>query len=47
MDQLEGLVNRFEPMRILLIVGKRNSGDILQQQKLYDCGVSREQELGE
>ena len=47
LNELEGLVNTFGPMRILLIVGKRNSGDILQQQKLYYCGVSREQELGE
>ena len=47
LNELEGLVSRFGPMRTLWIVRKRNSGDILQQQKLYYCGVSREQELGE
>lgn len=47
LDQLEGSVNRFGPMEPLLIFREWSSGDILQQQKLYYCGVSREQELSE
>ena len=41
LDQLEGSVNRFGPMKPHLVFREWSSGDILQQQKLYYCGVSR------
>ena len=41
LDQWVGCLSRFRPTRWLLTVRKRNRCDILQQQKLYYCGVSR------
>lgn len=41
LDQWVGCLSRFRPTRWLLTVRKRNKCDILQQQKLYYCGVSR------